>query len=51
MSVTVSLLEFSIILGYRVKVFIATGVFSWFGVIGFSVLLYIGVLHNIVDSG
>ena len=30
--------------------FIVTGVFSWFGVIGFSVLLYIEVLQNIVDS-
>ena len=33
------------------KVFIAPGVFSWFGVIGFSVLLYIKVLQNIVGSG
>ena len=52
-SVMVFLLEFSIILGYRVKVSVAGGVCScsWLGIIGSVMLPYVGVLHNIFDSG
>ena len=52
-SVMVSLLEFSIIMGYRVKVSVAGGVCScsWLGIVGSVVLPYVGILHDIFDSG
>ena len=52
-SVMVPLLEFSVILGYRVKVFVAGWVFScsWLDIIGSVVLSYFEVFRNFSESG
>ena len=49
----VPLLEFSVILGYRVKVFVAGWVFScsWLDIIGSVVLSYFEVFRNFSESG
>ena len=52
-SVMVPLLEFSVILGRRVKVFVAGWVFScsWLDIIGSVVLSYFEVFRNFSESG
>ena len=48
----VPLLEFSVMLGYRVKVFVVGGVFcSWLGTIGSIMLSCVEIFRNFSDSG